>query len=176
MPFYVGGAAGMRNMGTYAAGTTYFPNDIVLYSGSSYIAKLTTTGVLPTNTTNWGVLASKGDAGAAGAAGVSGVTPRMTSTFTTSGAVAGTNYTGTITLATGYRLLALQTSAAARVRLYTDVAARNTDLARSVTTAEPDNSGLVLDYVTVNTTLQKLAPHLRLTPWSPRRLRPSRSR
>lgn len=61
--FYVGGAVGARNLGTYAAGTTYFPNDIVQYLGSSYIATVTTTGNLPTNTSFWGVLAAGALAG-----------------------------------------------------------------------------------------------------------------
>ncbi len=69
MPFYVGGTAGMRNLGTYAAGTTYFPNDMVQYQGSTYVATATTTGNLPTNASFWGVLAA---AGATGAAGISG--------------------------------------------------------------------------------------------------------
>lgn len=55
---YVGGATGMRNLGTYAAGTTYFPNDIVQYLGSTYIAVAVTVGNLPTNTTYWAVLAA----------------------------------------------------------------------------------------------------------------------
>lgn len=48
--FYVGGAVGMRNMGTWAAGTTYQPNDVVSYNGSAYIATTVSTGNLPTNT------------------------------------------------------------------------------------------------------------------------------
>lgn len=96
---------------------------------------------------------------ATGWATVSGGSPaRATATFTTSGSVAGTNYTGTITMATGFRLLALQTSAAARVRLYTDVASRTADLTRAISTIEPDNAGLLLDYLTVNTAVQKITP------------------
>jgi hypothetical protein len=83
---------------------------------------------------------------------------RATATFTTSGSVAGTNYTGTITMATGYRLLAVQTSAAARVRVYTDTASMTADTSRAITTAVPDNAGLVLEYLTVNTAVQKLSP------------------
>jgi hypothetical protein len=92
--------------------------------------------------------------------GVNAVAPptRATATFTTSGAVAGTNYAGMITLATGYRLLAVQTSAAARVRLYTDAVSQTADLSRATTTVEPDNSGLVLDYLTTSTATQKIAP------------------
>lgn len=63
MPFYVGGTAGMRNRGDYVAGTTYFPNDMVQYQGSTYLATATTTGNLPTNTSFWGVFASGQSAG-----------------------------------------------------------------------------------------------------------------
>jgi hypothetical protein len=83
---------------------------------------------------------------------------RATATYTTSGAVAGTNYTGTITMASGYRLLSLQTSAAARVRVYTDAASQTADVSRVITTAEPDNAGLVLEYLTPGTAVQKLSP------------------
>jgi hypothetical protein len=83
---------------------------------------------------------------------------RLTATYTTAGAVAGTNYTGTITMATGYRLLAVQTSAAARVRVYTDAASQSADTARAITTAVPDNCGLVLEYLTPGSAVQKLSP------------------
>ncbi len=56
--FYVGGVAGMRHLGAWLAGTTYFPNDVVSYSGSSYVASATTTGNLPTSTAFWQVLAA----------------------------------------------------------------------------------------------------------------------
>jgi hypothetical protein len=44
--------------GAYAGGTAYVVNDIVGYSGATYICKLATTGNLPTNTTYWDVLLS----------------------------------------------------------------------------------------------------------------------
>lgn len=49
--------------GVYASGTSYVKDDVVVYNGSSYIAKGNTTGNAPTNTTHWGLLASKGDNG-----------------------------------------------------------------------------------------------------------------
>jgi hypothetical protein len=48
----------------YASGTTYLVRDIVSYNGNTYIAKSTTTGNLPTNTTFWDIFASKGNDGA----------------------------------------------------------------------------------------------------------------
>lgn len=46
--------------GAYAWGTTYAINDAVSYNGSSYICILSSTWNLPTNTTYWNVMASKG--------------------------------------------------------------------------------------------------------------------
>jgi hypothetical protein len=60
MSFYVGSSTPQRNMGTYAAGTTYFSNDLVQYNGGTYIALSTTTGNLPTNATYWKVFAAAG--------------------------------------------------------------------------------------------------------------------
>ncbi len=48
--------------GAYDASTTYELLDIVSYNGSSYIAKGTTTGNLPTNTTYWQLSAYGGNA------------------------------------------------------------------------------------------------------------------
>lgn len=62
----------MTNKGTYASGTTYSVGDVVSYNGSSYQCILTSTGNVPTNTTYWALLASKGDAGATGATGPQG--------------------------------------------------------------------------------------------------------
>ena len=42
--------------GTYSGSTTYHVLDVVEYNGSSYIAKQTTTGNAPTNTTYWQLL------------------------------------------------------------------------------------------------------------------------
>ena len=57
--------------GAYAAATAYVPLDEVSYNGSSYRCKTACTGVVPTNTTNWLLVSSRGDAGAAGADGAS---------------------------------------------------------------------------------------------------------
>jgi hypothetical protein len=52
--------------GAYDNGTTYAVGDSVSYLGSSYIAEVATTGNLPTNTSFWQLLVSKGDTGSAG--------------------------------------------------------------------------------------------------------------
>ncbi len=44
--------------GTYDGSTAYVLDDIVYYLGSSYVAKTSTTGNLPTDTTKWNILAS----------------------------------------------------------------------------------------------------------------------
>lgn len=49
--------------GDYNALTNYENLDIVSYLGSSYICKLPSTGNLPTNTTYWDLVASKGNTG-----------------------------------------------------------------------------------------------------------------
>jgi len=82
--------------GTYSGATAYTVGDIVDYSGSSYACKANTTGNLPTNTTYWALLASKGDTGATGATGATGDTGATGATgtsFTWLGAYnAGTSY------------------------------------------------------------------------------------
>jgi len=54
------GYASFTFQGAYAGGTTYYPNDIVTYNGSSYICILQSTGNLPTNTTYFSILAAAG--------------------------------------------------------------------------------------------------------------------
>ena len=49
--------------GTYAGGTAYVVDDVVSYSGSSYICKLASTGNLPTNGTYWDVMSQAGTNG-----------------------------------------------------------------------------------------------------------------
>ena len=49
--------------GDYSSGTTYNPMDEVLYEGSTYVCKATSTGNAPTNTTYWQMMAQKGENG-----------------------------------------------------------------------------------------------------------------
>ena len=49
--------------GAYAGGTAYVVDDVVSYSGSSYICKLASTGNLPTNGTYWDQMSSAGTNG-----------------------------------------------------------------------------------------------------------------
>lgn len=63
------GAKNFTYRGTWATGVDYGVNDVVFYTGNSYIAKVATNSVAPTvdaSDANWGLLAVKGAAGAAG--------------------------------------------------------------------------------------------------------------
>jgi len=71
--------------GTYAGVTAYTVGDFVDYNGASYTCILNSTGNLPTDTTYWALVASKGDTGATGATGATGST----------GATGATGATGT---------------------------------------------------------------------------------
>lgn len=71
--------ANINAKGTYNGSTKYVRNDLVNYNGNAYVCiAATSTGVLPTNTTNWqlfvsqGAKGDKGDTGAVGAQGPTG--------------------------------------------------------------------------------------------------------
>ena len=49
--------------GNYDSSATYNPMDEVLYEGSTYVCKATSTGNAPTNTTYWQMMAQKGENG-----------------------------------------------------------------------------------------------------------------
>jgi len=62
-------------MGAYNAATDYAVGDQVDYNGSSYIMyNNAAAGTVPTNTSYWGLVASKGDTGATGPTGATGAT------------------------------------------------------------------------------------------------------
>ena len=59
--------------GAFSSSTAYAIHETVLYSGESYACILgTTAGTLPTNTTHWSKLASKGSDGSNGSDGADG--------------------------------------------------------------------------------------------------------
>lgn len=73
--------ANINAKGTYSNSATYVRNDLVNYNGNAYVCIVaSSTGVLPTNTTNWqlfvsqGAKGDKGDTGATGAQGPTGAT------------------------------------------------------------------------------------------------------
>lgn len=55
--------SGPKFIGEYSNSTTYGIGESVSYNGSSYVAYVATTGNIPTNTSFWQLLASKGDPG-----------------------------------------------------------------------------------------------------------------
>jgi hypothetical protein len=61
-------------------------------------------------------------------------------------------------LALTYRLLAIQTSRPARIRLYCTAAARTADLARPVTTEPVSDTGLHFEFVTADTAQHPCGP------------------
>lgn len=67
------GPAGLTWRGEWAPGSAYQVRDAVLYQGSSYIALFASTGSQPPSS-NWMLLASKGETGSAGATGAQGAT------------------------------------------------------------------------------------------------------
>lgn len=70
------GPAGLTWQGTWSAATAYVVNNAVTHLGSSYRRKVAgTTATAPAaDTTNWELLASKGDTGSTGATGSTGST------------------------------------------------------------------------------------------------------
>ena len=62
--------ATLTYQGTYAGGTTYYPNDVVTYNGSSYIAITQSSGSTPPSA-NWSLLAQAGTNGTNGTNGIS---------------------------------------------------------------------------------------------------------
>lgn len=57
------GRVSIISRGKYSSATKYERLDIVSYQGSSYIAKQDCTGVVPTNTAYWDLIAEKGETG-----------------------------------------------------------------------------------------------------------------
>lgn len=58
----------------YNGSVAYSILDAVSYNGSSYVCTAASSGNLPTNSSFWALMASKGDTGATGAAGATGAT------------------------------------------------------------------------------------------------------
>jgi hypothetical protein len=88
-----------------------------------------------------------------------GLQPRTTATATTSSIAAGAVDSATnVALAKTYRLLAVQTSRPARVRLYNTTAKRTADAGRAVGTDPVSDTGVMFEFVTVDTAVHTLSP------------------
>lgn len=70
---------------------------------------------------------------------------RDTAVHVTGSLGSGASETSTVTLAPSWRIWRVETTAPARVRLYTDTASRDTDLSRSTGTDPDQGSGLLLE-------------------------------
>lgn len=95
-------SVGWRHLGAWAASTAYKAGSVVTVSGSSYVAKVASTGKAPgSNPSAWGLIAAAGATGAPGATGATGASGATGATGATGlpGAVASTtlHYSGTTT-------------------------------------------------------------------------------
>jgi len=63
------GSAGLEWRGTWSSGTTYPEHSVVQYSGSSYVSIKSTTNI-PTNASDWDLVASKGTGSSGGVANI----------------------------------------------------------------------------------------------------------
>jgi Collagen triple helix repeat (20 copies) len=89
------GAIGLVWKGAWVNGPSYVANDAVSYNGASYISLQTSSGVLPTNTSYWSLLAGQGATGATGPTGPVGPTgPIGTGVTGPAGATGATGATG----------------------------------------------------------------------------------
>jgi hypothetical protein len=79
--------------GNYTAETEYNYLDIVYYNGSSYVAKQTTTGNVPTNTTYWDIVAAAGQM--SGTLTADQITAIVTQVLATAGLVVDASYVHT---------------------------------------------------------------------------------
>jgi len=79
-------------MGAYSGATTYNIGDSVEYNGGSYLALVSTTGNLPTDTAYWQVLAEKGDTGDTGPEGPAGASGDHETLLNLQGGAVGEHY------------------------------------------------------------------------------------
>lgn len=63
-----------------------------------------------------------------------------------------------ITLGKSFRLYSIQTSRPARVRLYATAAAQTADAGRGIGSDPNSDAGVILDYVTADTSVHSLSP------------------
>jgi hypothetical protein len=80
--------------------------------------------------------------------GATGLPARTTTTYTTASLAPSGTENGTVSLANGYRLLSIQTSRPARVRVYSTTGKRTTDAGRPIGTDPTGDHGCLLEFVT----------------------------
>jgi len=117
--------------GAYAGGTAYVVDDVVSYSGSSYICKLASTGNLPTNGTYWDQMSSAGTDGT-----------DLTTTLTTQGDIVYRDGSGLQRLAAGTAGQILQTGGSGANPSWTTM---SSDMVKIVTATGGGTTALALD-------------------------------
>lgn len=128
--------------GIWASVAVYAKNDTAVSNGSLWRAVTPVTGTAPVEGAWTKVLDLP-----------PGASGRETVAVTTASLGAGIEATGTIALATGYRLVKVQTNVPARVRLYGSVAQATADKSRALGTDPYGDHGLMLEYVTTSDAL-----------------------
>ena len=124
--------------GAYSGGTAYVVDDVVSYSGSSYICKLASTGNLPTDGTYWDQMSSAGTNGT-----------DLTSTLTTQGDVLYRDGSGLQRLAAGTAGQVLQTGGAGANVSWGTVSSDYVKITEGTFSSSADN--LVIDGFTNST-------------------------
>lgn len=127
--------ANINAKGTYSNSATYVRNDLVNYNGNAYVCIVaSSTGVLPTDTTNWqlfvsqGAKGDKGDTGATGAQGPKGDTGATGATgigyyYSTDASTTGNLSTSSSTIQpTGFRVNDFVVNSVGRVFRITNIA------------------------------------------------------
>lgn len=110
-------------------------------------------------TTTGGVVFPDGTSQTSASSGSgTGLSARATLTGTTSSIASGANNNITIVGYKSYALLKIGTSANAWVRIYTDQASRNADLARANTADPTANSGVIAEVITTGNQTVLLSP------------------
>lgn len=152
------GPAGLFWRGTWNPLTAYLNNDAVTYLGSSYRRQIGGTTSTPpsSDTTNWELVASKGDTGPIGPdgpqgpAGASGgITARRTVSFTTASLAAQGLTTNDVTINLAASLYKMSVNRPARVRAYGTSAYRTADATRTSDTEPEGDHGLLAEVVFV---------------------------
>lgn len=100
-----------------------------------------------------GAAGAQGPAGADGTDGTDGFAARQETEIVTTSLAQGANWTGTVTLKPGYRLLKIQTDVPARVRVYDSTTSRTNDTSRPAGTDPTGAHGVILDFLTTAVTL-----------------------
>jgi hypothetical protein len=157
--------AAMHWEGDWAAGTVYDSFAVVQRDHSAYASLQDfNQGNDPlTATFAWGliidgVVGPQGQPGPVGPQGPKGdpgspLPTRSSLTFTTSSLATAAGESGSVTLALGYRIMRVDTTRAARVRLYTTPAKRSADILRPVTDDPIGDHGCVVEILTTASVL-----------------------